>query len=428
MKPPQVKIAVITEGNVLRLRSAFPVTLTSAEGKNVTFPAKEIKVSIRDSQPASKERWLWCGKYTDSEAAEGVKKTLCSEGLNVNLLPTGLTPHEEAWQPREIRLLVQVNAHILDEAEVLSIIRKFLPCVSPVEIAILTKPFAGSLIIESLNGQRNNFTQVITLSCPKSFELLNAPVGQGFHREHTENLTLPSPIWISAEFDGNLCAGSQLELEDYLASVNSSEMPSESPLEFLKAQVVAARSWLLSNWGSHHPGQPYTVCGGDHCQCYYGLSRIKESSQLAVESTSGQVLMHEGRICDARYAKSCGGVTEPAYNVWPFVDEPYLSRRRDLPESDPLNLSEESEFQEFQKRSESSDACCSPGYARLAGELAELANLYRWTEKIGKDQLGDIIYRKTGHALGQIQKILPGRRGPSGRFVFPTRERPRRLR
>ncbi|HDH58347.1 MAG TPA: stage II sporulation protein SpoIID, partial [Bacteroidetes bacterium] len=77
----------------------------------------------------------------------------------------------------------------------------------------------------------------------------------------------PSPVWVAISSDGRLSAGVELDVEDYLISANSSEMPARSPIEFLKAQVVAARSWLLANWGSHHPGEPYTVCGGDHCQC-----------------------------------------------------------------------------------------------------------------------------------------------------------------
>jgi SpoIID/LytB domain protein len=246
-------------------------------------------------------------------------------------------------------------------------------------------------------------------------------VGEGFHWQHTEALELTAPLWIAADSSGKLCAGVETEVEDYLASVNSSEMPAESPPEFLKAQVIAARSWLLANWGSHHPGESFMVCGGDHCQCYYGPDRIRESSSIAARETAGVVLTYQDGICDARYAKSCGGFTEPARNVWPFVDEPYLTHFRDLPDAaDATDLSGESAFRNFQARQISSDACCSPGYAPLAGKLGELAGLYRWQESLPLRELREIVKVKTGEDLGDIEDLIPGRRGPSGRLMELT--------
>ncbi|HDH58348.1 MAG TPA: hypothetical protein ENF16_07040 [Bacteroidetes bacterium] len=127
--------------------------------------------------------------------------------------------------------------------------------------------------------------------------------------------------------------------------------------------------------------------------------------------------MFNGRICDARYAKSCGGVTEPAVNVWPFMDEPYLGHYRDLPDSDPIDLSREETFREFQQSSESTDACCSPGYAEFKDELAELAGLYRWENKVSNTEISQIIRSKSQSDLGRILEIIPRRRGPSGRLI-----------
>ncbi len=247
--------------------------------------------------------------------------------------------------------------------------------------------------------------------------MIGTPVGQGFHWEHSETLEFPTPFWIELGSDGKLSAGTEIGLEDYLTSVNSSEMPSDSPPEFLKAQVVAARSWILATWDSHHPGEPYTVCAGDHCQCYYGSSLVREASRMAADSTSGEVLLNNQRVCDARYAKSCGGVTEPAVNVWPFIDEDYMRHLRDLPGTDPISLTDEAAFRAFQQRCNEGDACCAPGYAKLDGRLGELRSLYRWEETVGADELREIIRRKSDSDPGKITDIIPLRRGPSGRLM-----------
>jgi len=108
-------------------------------------------------------------------------------------------------------------------------------------------------------------------------------------------------------------------------------------------------------------------------------------------------------------------------NVWPFADEPYLSHFRDLPDAGKeIDLAGEANFREFQGRANSEDACCSPGYAPLEGRLAELAGLYRWRESIAPRELGKIVKAKTGEDLGDIEDLIPGRRGPSGRLIELT--------
>jgi SpoIID/LytB domain protein len=351
------------------------------------------------------------------EPAEKLVDDLAARGLKARLWPVGLTPGEGEWQHREYRLLVESGVEFPRWQQVNLQNQSIVPRKDPIEVTLPAEAPMGFLHIEDSGGQRETFLQKAELSSPEPLDLLQVLVGEGFHWQHHEDLSFPSPLWVAVGSDGHLQAGVELDVEDYLASVNSSEMPAESPPEFLKAQVVAARSWLLANWGSHHPGESYTFCAGDHCQCYYGLSRIRESSQQAVENTRGQVLIFEGRICDARYAKSCGGVSEPAFNVWPSLNEPYLSHRRDLPDSNPLDLSNEKTFQVFQKRSVSGDACCAPGYALLPEALAGLADLYRWTERVSNAQLSQIIRSKSRRDLGRILDLIPKRRGPSGRLI-----------
>ncbi len=417
MKPPQIKVAVTTGQTAIRLHSPSPIIAKSVDGAKKTFSGRVITVRIGGSSLIEREKWLWCGNTTDVAAAESFSDKVSSRGMQMQVWPVGLTPIEGQWQPRQYRLLVGPFDDFPDKNSARAIFDGILSPLSIVDVEIPAEVPAGFLHIEDSEGQKETYSQIVLLLSRKPIELSQVTVGKGFHWQHDENLNLPSPIWVAISSDGSLSAGVELDVEDYLISANSSEMPARSPIEFLKAQVVAARSWLLANWGSHHPGEPYTVCGGDHCQCYYGLTRVEESSWFAAEQTAGQVLMFNGRICDARYAKSCGGVTEPAVNLWPFMDEPYLGHYRDLPDSDPIDLSREETFREFQQSSESTDACCSPGYAEFKDELAELAGLYRWENKVSNTEISQIIRSKSQSDLGRILEIIPRRRGPSGRLI-----------
>lgn len=420
MQIPKLKIALIAGQSRLRLRAHTPLHIKPSRGQTKSVPAGELSISCRGSSEVrrpARAGWLWVSKSPSMEDAAIKAGKVSQDGLTVSIHPVGLTPLEDKLIPRDYRLLVKGDQDPRVREDIRKRIIKILPERSPVVIKLPQDDPTEDIYLKDDEGQEYGITSPIECASESAVELIEAPVGEGFHWQHTETLSLPAPIWIALGSDGKLCGGVEVEMEDYLASVNSSEMPAESPLEFLKAQVVAARSWLLANWGSHHPGEPYVVCGGDHCQCYQGQSRIKESSRQAVEGTRGQVLMYSGRICDARYAKSCGGIMEPAANVWPFVDEPYLGHGRDLPGAETLDLSDESRFREFQQREHKGDACCSPGYSELGAELTELANLYRWREEISGSDLSGIIQSKTRRDVGEVEELRPVRRGPSGRLI-----------
>jgi SpoIID/LytB domain protein len=399
-----------------RLQNSEPVTLVVSGERRQTFPVGELNLRITAARAVEKQPWLWLGFAREGDLSGILAQALESEGWETGLWPVGVNPSSGDWVVRDYRLLARPQEGDMNPDEWRG---KFAQIQhhQRAEIIELSQGQATGTALLSSAGQEVETSLPITFESAGSIVIPKAPVGEGFHWEHTEALSLPAPVWVAVGSDGKLCAGVDQEVEDYLVSVNSSEMPADSPPEFLKSQVVAARSWLLANWGSHHPGEPYTICNGDHCQCYYGPDRIREASRRAVLETSGEVLMHDRRVCDARYAKACGGVMEPAIHVWPFADEPYLGHFRDLPDAPAPDLSDEAAFRNFQSSQESSDACCSPGYAPLEGRLKELSGLYRWQEKTTLSELSAIITSKTGVDLGSLETFKPLRRGPSGRLI-----------
>lgn len=131
-----------------------------------------------------------------------------------------------------------------------------------------------------------------------------------------------------------------LQLEDYLVGVVAAEMPAVFPPEALKAQAVAARTYVVKRMGaggaanSLHPGAD--VCDDPtHGQAWLAREDLKKrwgaidyytyyyKIKKAVDETQGQVLTWNGALIDPAYHASCGGRTENSEDVWKY-QSPYL--------------------------------------------------------------------------------------------------------
>jgi stage II sporulation protein D len=106
-----------------------------------------------------------------------------------------------------------------------------------------------------------------------------------------------------------------IDLEDYLLSVLPSEMPSGWPLEALKAQAIAARSYAVANIGKHGT-DGYDLKATIEDQVYSGVSTENENSNQAVAETNGLVLKQQGKPIAAFFHSTSGGSTELAEHVW----------------------------------------------------------------------------------------------------------------
>ena len=184
-----------------------------------------------------------------------------------------------------------------------------------------------------------------------SFTLDNVTIGVNFHWQRQEAQTFQGTLRLVVEAE-KVCAINSLPVEDYLVSVISSEMKATSSIEFLKAHAVISRSWLLAQiehrnrqdtggsgffsfvkkddelirWYDRDDHTIFDVCADDHCQRYQGITKATNIHvEQAVKDTRGQILMSGGEICDARFSKCCGGVTEEFQYCWENRPKPYLS-------------------------------------------------------------------------------------------------------
>jgi stage II sporulation protein D len=277
------------------------------------------------------------------------------------------------------------------------------------------------------------------------FTLFNVTIGKRFHWERKEDQTFQGDLILQTHKDRTVSAINEIPLEDYLKSVISSEMSGDAPIEFLKAQTILSRSWLLAalnrkkrteetslprsarkmtegevmRWYDREDHDLYDVCSDDHCQRYHGVTKIiSEQAEEAVLETQGMVITFQGEICDARYSKACGGFTEEYDAAWDDKRVPYLASISDAPVSHPL-IRTEKEVSAWILSDLAAN--CNTKDERLLKKILpdfdrETKNFFRWTIEYSREELEEILHEKTGFDFGTLQGIIPLRRGPSGRI------------
>ena len=318
----------------------------------------------------------------------------------------------------------------------------------------------------------------------RGFTLHKVRIGINFHWEREEDQLFSGGLTILPSEEGLVAINSVLT-EDYLLSVISSEMNGDAPEEFLKAHAVISRSWLLArptlgggdnahgSEGSRHsatangdnpdstespanghsgqgisaPGSfendriicwydredhtLFDVCADDHCQRYQGLLRAGNTNiRRAIEATRGLVLTDgpDGAICDTRFSKCCGGVSERFSACWADEDYAYLQPVRDYaadggtPDAVGIipDLSDEQNAREWILSSP--EAFCNTSDPALLSTVLnsydqETADFYRWRVEYSQEELSDLLRRRSGIDFGSVLELRPLRRGASGRII-----------
>ena len=274
------------------------------------------------------------------------------------------------------------------------------------------------------NGRREEIKDVVLIrpagDSPGGIVLHGVRVGIGFHWEHLENQRYRGSLEIRVDNGGKLTAINILSLEHYLWSVNSSEMMASHPPELLKAQTIAARNTVLATMGKHHAADDFDVCADDHCQCYRGYSRETEAGRKAALETVGQTLSFQGRICDCRYSKSCGGISENFDSVWPGEKVPYMTSVWDGPSGtdDEARLfpadSDERALELIRSRPEV--YCNTASASGVPEHLRYSADYFRWQVSLTRRELEESLSRFPAYRVGEVRDLEVVGRGASGRI------------
>lgn len=305
------------------------------------------------------------------------------------------------------------------------------------------------------NGNQYSSLTFHPQSADASFSLSDVTIGVNFHWERKETQTFLGTLHFVVESD-KICAINELPVERYLESVISSEMSATSSLELLKAHAVISRSWLLAQmkkrrevaesgnnffsfvkkddrlirWYDREDHTIFDVCADDHCQRYQGIT--KETSPHvaeAIRQTKGQILMDGDDICDARFSKCCGGVTEEFQYCWEDTPKNYLSSVRDIIQGvksvgsaapAPLPSLQDEAAAEAWIRS-NPPAFCNTTDKKILSQVLndydqETADFYRWKVTLTQERLKQLLDEKLKMNFGDILDLQAEERGKSGRI------------
>ena len=286
-----------------------------------------------------------------------------------------------------------------------------------------------------LDGTTHDSIELTPCNASSTFSLHGVTIGKEFHWQQQETQTFQGSLVLRI-IEGELHAINRIAIEDYLTSVIASEMSGTSSVELLKAHAVISRSWLLAQmspklkiensklkvgqvcndidsppeanfqlstfnsqlikWYDREAHTHFDVCADDHCQRYQGVSRKVTAQVLeAIRATRGTVLSYEGEVCDARFSKCCGGITELYESCWDDTPHPYLSVVHDpfCNTDDPKILSE------------------------VLNHYDQDTDFYRWTVQYTQQELSELVRRRGGFDYGDIVDLIPIERGPSGRII-----------
>tara|TARA_B100000900_G_scaffold354528_1_gene323281 strand:- start:218 stop:1474 length:1257 start_codon:yes stop_codon:yes gene_type:complete len=252
------------------------------------------------------------------------------------------------------------------------------------------------------------------------FIIHSVPAGRGFHWEKTIDVKVAGNIHIKNS-DGNIFVVNEIKLEQYLASVATSEMGSACPPALLEAQTIVARSWIIAASEQKHSKLGIDACNDDCCQRYQGITNITAKSKQASKKTIGHFLIFDDRICDTRYSKSCGGISENNENVWDESPKPYLRAVFDSPSEVIPDLSNNQELQTWIKDPPS--CYCGNEYIdekelkKYIGKVDKKGTYFRWTVSYTQKELTKIVNQKCDTSFDLIRSLKPLKRGISGRIT-----------
>lgn len=315
------------------------------------------------------------------------------------------------------------------------------------------EPKNGEILLKSKNGESRSLPHavVFTPSHPDTeyFTIRDVIIGVSFHWERKEKESFRGALQFLSS-GAKVTAVNLIPLESYLTSVISSEMSAKCHPELLKAHSVISRSWALAQinnstlkarhshedmgmidtederirWYDREDHTDFNFCADDHCQRYQGITKIHtESARQAVSDTAGIVLTYDNEVCDTRFSKSCGGISEAFEFAWENTPHPYLQAVTDYryePEGFAMPLTSEANAAEWILASP--PAFCNTNEKAILEQVLldydqETKDFYRWKVRYTQQQLSALILERSGIDFGVIYDLIPLERGHSGRLI-----------
>jgi SpoIID/LytB domain protein len=290
--------------------------------------------------------------------------------------------------------------------------------------SVLFKVENNSICFKIDGKAYNEVKKVVFRPVSKNAHITLDPVisGREFHWRKYISVKVLGTVEISV-VDGKLMVVNELPLEDYLMCVATSEMGAACPPALIESQTVVARAWMLANVEQKHTNIGIDVCNDDCCQRYQGINNVTENSKAGTEATRGMVIVHNGKICDARYSKSCGGKMEVFENLWENTPLPYMQAIPDMPKGNEVpDLKIEENAREW-ILSNPKDAFCSSTTVpenelkQYIGACDDEGEYFRWTVEITNDELSANLRDKLNLDVKEVLELQTRKRAESGRLL-----------
>ena len=252
------------------------------------------------------------------------------------------------------------------------------------------------------------------------FIIHSVPAGRGFHWKKTIDVKVAGALQIKIS-NGYIFVINQIKLEQYLASVATSEMGNACPPALLEAQTIIARSWIIAAAEQKHSKIGIDACNDDCCQRYQGITNITTKSKQASKKTFGHFLVYDDQICDTRYSKSCGGISENNENVWNELPKPYLRAIFDGSSKTMPDLNNNQKLQAWIK----SPPNCYCGYnyvdekslKKYIGKVDKKGAYFRWSVRFTQAEITKMVNQKCNTSFEAVTFLKPLKRGVSGRVT-----------
>ncbi|OQX86915.1 hypothetical protein B6D60_05140 [candidate division KSB1 bacterium 4484_87] len=417
---PVVRIGVLQSAEKVRFSCNQNFSVQDEHGKTI-FTGKangNYQVTISASKPAEIRYQVRAGIEKDKSLAEKRAQQFREQGVDASVRCVGMELQTENLRLDNREYWIALGNFVDKESA-----QQFRQSrENPGEYVVIENIVSPSTATIELAGEKIAAPVRIVPENPNRgthITVSDIVIGIEFHWQKLEDLDYRGIIEISVNNEGKLVVVNEVNIEDYLTSVNSSEMTSDCPLGLLEAQTVAARSTVFATMGKHHYNANFHLCSDDHCQCYHGKKREQDVSRQAVENTWGEVIMYENEVCDARYSKICGGIIESYHNVWENRKIPYMMSAIDSDK--PLEFPANTEEKAKKLIDSEPDCYCNTNLYQLPPKLANLystENLFRWTVEYKREELEKLIAKKTGEDIGELLDIVPLERGDSGRLIY----------
>ena len=419
MSSPRIRIGIIQDKPGISFRPLGPAALYDLSGNRIRELESKRTVEVYASEPSEPGRWLVFLKEFKREAeAQELARKLRERGF--------------------LSGVREVGKQVIHEGHVISDNRAFWVFVekdNEIE-AVMTKEeleregFMPWVRYEQFYRPRGKLTVVIEdeqFDVPAGIKVVPSEedglievdgviVGIGFHWQHEEPQSFRGNMEFLVGKKGGVTAVNEVSVDEYLFSVNSSEMVNAMHIELLKAQTVVARGTVFATIGRHHYDDPFDLCADDHCQVYRGTTRERENSIRAVVETDGEVLTYNGEVCDTRFAKVCGGISESYESVWGEKHVPYLIPIVDAPEGTEVVFPADTEEKARQFIDSRPEAFCNLDSPDVPLYIGYARKYFRWEFIYQREELEEIIRKKLKVDIGTLLDLVPLSRGASARI------------